>query len=318
MNVDLIGVPLDFGAGRRGVDMGPSALRYAGLRQGLEALHHRVFDLGNIEVPLAETCQPGDPHLKYLDPIVEVAQKLAAIVADSVAKGHLPLTLGGDHSMSLGAVMGAARGRRLGLIWLDAHGDFNTSQTTPSGNIHGMPLAALAGYGDERLVTLKGTEPSGATIVPSHIAIVGARDLDDAERELLEQSGVAVFSMETIDRLGMPETMRQALAVATAGTDGIYLSIDMDGVDPLYAPGVGTPVPGGLTFREAHLAVELAAETGQLVGVDVVEVNPILDIQNSTGRLAVQLALSALGKRIWYGAAPSQALPEQQLSGRGA
>jgi arginase len=181
-----------------------------------------------------------------------------------------------------------------------------------------MPLAALAGFGDQRLVRLKGSEPDGPAIVPAHIAIVGARDLDGAERELLEHSGVAVFSMEAIDRLGMPETMRRALAVATAGTDGIYLSIDMDGVDPLYAPGVGTPVPGGLTFREAHLAVELAADTGQLVALDVVEVNPILDIQNTTGRLAVQLALSALGKRIWYGAESSQALPEQQLSGRGA
>lgn len=318
MNVDLIGVPLDFGAGRRGVDMGPSALRYAGLRQGLEALGHHVYDLGNIEVPVAETCRPGDPHLKYLDPIVQVAQKLATIVAHSVEQGHFPITLGGDHSLALGAVMGAARGRRLGLIWLDAHGDFNTHETTPSGNIHGMPLAALAGYGDQRLVTLKGSEPAGPAIVPAHIAVVGARDLDEGERELLERAGVAVFSMEAIDRLGMPETMRRALAVATAGTDGIYLSVDMDGVDPLYAPGVGTPVPGGLTFREAHLAVELAADTGQLVALDVVEVNPILDIQNTTGRLAVQLALSALGKRIWYGAEPSQGLPEQQLSGRGA
>ncbi|MDQ5852469.1 MAG: arginase [Chloroflexota bacterium] len=318
MDVDLIGVPLDFGAGRRGVDMGPSALRYAGLRQGLEALDHRVHDLGNVDVPVAETCQPGDPRLKYLDPIVGVAQKLAAVVARSIDQGHVPLTLGGDHSLSLGAVMGAARGRRLGLIWLDAHGDFNTVETTHSGNIHGMPLAAIAGYGDEQLVTLKGSEPTGAKIIPSNIAIVGARDLDVGERALLERSGVAVFSMEALDRLGMPETMRRALAVATAGTDGIYLSVDMDGVDPLYAPGVGTPVPGGLTFREAHLAVELAAETGQMIALDVVEVNPILDIQNTTGRLAVQLALSALGKRIWYGSEHIHDIQNQRFSGHDA
>jgi arginase len=317
MNIDLIGVPLDFGAGRRGVDMGPSALRYAGLRQGLEALGHRVHDLGNVEVPVAETCKPGDPRLKYLDPIIDVAQKVATLVARSIDQGHLPLTLGGDHSLALGAVMGAARGRRMGLIWLDAHGDFNTFETTPSGNIHGMPLAAIAGYGDERLVTLKGSEPAGATVIPTNIAIVGARDIDGAERTLLEQSGVAVFSMEAIDRLGMPETMRRALAVATAGTDGIYLSVDMDGVDPLYAPGVGTAVPGGLTFREAHLAVELAADTGKLIALDVVEVNPILDIQNTTGRLAVQLALSALGKRIWYHTESFENAQDHSLSGRG-
>ena len=318
MEIDLIGVPLDFGAGRRGVDMGPSAVRYAGLRPGLEALDHHVHDLGNLQVPVAETCQPGDDCLKYLDPIVGVAQRLADIVAGSIAAGRVPLTIGGDHSLSLGSVMGAARGRGLGLIWIDAHGDFNTIETTPSGNIHGMPLAAIAGYGDERLITLAGTEPAGPKVAPANIAIVGARDLDPGERLLLERAGVAVFSMEAIDRLGIYETMRRAIAVVARGTDGIYLSIDLDSVDPVFAPGVGTPIPGGLTFREAHLAVEMAADTGKLAGVDVVEVNPILDIQNTTGRLAVQLALSAFGKRIWRGTEGGLDARNRRFSGHGA
>jgi arginase len=318
MEIDLIGVPLDFGAGRRGVDMGPSAMRYAGLRIGLEGLGHMVHDLGNIDVPVSETCPQGDPCLKYLDPIVDVAQRLADTIAESLRKGHVPLTLGGDHSLSLGSVMGAARGRKLGLVWLDAHGDFNTWETTPSGNIHGMPLAAIAGYGDERLVTLKGQEPVGAKVDPANIAIVGARDIDNDEHRLLEQAGVAVFSMETIDRLGMCETMQRAIAIAGRGTDGILLSLDLDGVDPLFAPGVGTPVPGGLTFREAHLAVELVAETGKLIAMDLVEVNPILDTQNATGLLAVQLALSAFGKRIWRGRVRSGGTRNARMSNHGA
>ena len=318
MNIDLIGVPLDFGAGRRGVDMGPSALRYAGLREGLEQLGHNVSDLGNISVPVAETCPEGDPRLKYLDPIVEVAQRLAAAVAGSIAVGHVPITLGGDHSLALGSVIGAAQGRKLGLIWLDAHGDFNTPETSPSGNIHGMPLAAIAGYGDERLVTLNGTQPDGAKIHPRNIAIVGARDLDPRERTLLEEAGVSVFAMEAIDRLGMWETMRRAAAVVSRGTDGIFLSLDLDGIDPLFAPGVGTPVPGGLTFREAHLAVELVEDTGKLIAMDVVEVNPILDTRNATALLAVQLTLSAFGKRIWRGTQGAFDGSDRQFSGHGA
>jgi arginase len=299
MHIDLIGVPLDFGAGRRGVDMGPSAIRYAGLRQGLESLGHHVTDHGNIAVPLAETCAEGDPKLKYLDPIVDVGQRLADRVAQSMADGHLPLVLGGDHSLSLGSVMGAARGHKLGLIWLDAHGDFNTHATTPSGNIHGMPLAAICGYGASSLVTLGGAERDGAKVDPHNIAVVGARDIDPEERKLLQSSGVAVYSMEAVDRLGIKEVMHRAIEIACRGTDGIYLSLDLDGIDPMFAPGVGTPVTGGLTFREAHLAVELLAETKRLVGMDLVEVNPILDRTNMTAELAVQLALSAWGKRIW-------------------
>jgi arginase len=318
MDIDIIGVPLDFGAGRRGVDMGPSAIRYGGLRSGLESLGHRVHDQGNLQVPVADTCVEGDGHLKYLEPIVHVCRRLADMVAASVAAGHLPLTLGGDHSISLGSVMGAARGRKLGMIWLDAHGDFNTAETTITGNIHGMPLAAIAGYGDERLVTLDGAERAGPKVAPSNVVIVGARSLDERERELLLAAGVAVFSMEAVDRLGMSETMRRALTIAGRGTDGIYLSLDLDGVDPLFAPGVGTPVPGGLTFREVHLAVESVWDTGKLAGLDLVEVNPILDIQNATGRLAVELALSACGKRIWRSGTGGLDARNQYFSGHGA
>lgn len=301
MKIDLIGVPLDFGAGRRGVDMGPSAIRYAGLRQGLESLGHEVNDTGNVFVPVNETVDAGNPRLKYLDPIVNVCRDLAERVDRSIAAGHMPVVLGGDHSLGLGSVMGAARGRKLGLLWIDAHADFNTDETTPSGNIHGMPLSALCGIGAHPLRTLNGADHDRAKINPRNVAIVGARDLDDPEKVLLRDAGVSVFSIEAIDRHGIHDVMCRAINVASRDTDGIYLSLDLDSVDPRYAPGVGTPVPGGLTFREAHLAVELAAESGRMVGIDVVEVNPILDERNTTAQLAVRLALSALGKRVWDG-----------------
>ncbi len=301
MKIDLIGVPLDFGAGRRGVDMGPSAIRYAGLCQGLEALGHQVHDTGNVPVPVNETVAEGNPRLKYLEPIVNVCRDLAARVDCSISAGHMPVVLGGDHSLGLGSVMGAARGRKLGLLWIDAHADFNTDETTPSGNIHGMPLSALCGIGTPALLTLNGVDHDRAKINPRNVAVVGARDLDDPEKVLLREAGVSVFSIEAIDRYGIHEIMTRAIRIASRDTDGIYLSLDLDSVDPRYAPGVGTPVPGGLTFREAHLAVELAAESGRMVGMDVVEVNPILDERNTTAQLAVRLALSALGKRVWDG-----------------
>ncbi|WP_420125647.1 arginase [Longimicrobium sp.] len=299
VHVDLIGVPLDFGAGRRGVDMGPSAIRYADLQLALEGLGLPVSDLGNIPVPVRESCPPGDSTLKYLEPIVEVQARLADRVAASVEQGHFPLVLGGDHSLSAGSVMGALRHRRLGLIWLDAHGDFNTDQTSLSGNIHGMPLAALCGRGAEPLVTLAGREALGPKLQPRNVAVVGVRDLDVEERTLMRAAGVNVWSMEAIDRVGIREVMRQAIEAASQGTEGIWLSLDLDVLDPTFAPGVGTPVMGGLNYREAHLAVELVAETGRLRGMDLVEVNPIMDRENATGKLAVQLAASALGKRIW-------------------
>jgi arginase len=219
-------------------------------------------------------------------------------VAASIRAGHFPLTLGGDHSLSLGSVRGAARHKTLGVIWIDAHADFNTAATTPTGNIHGMPLAALAGYGDPRLVTL-GDEHRRATLNPAHIAIVGVRQLDPGERDLLREAGVTVLGMEQIDRISLYQALARAIDAASRGTDGIYLSFDLDSLDPLHAPGVGTPVPGGLTYREAHLACEMVAETGRLMGMDLVEVNPILDERNRTAALAVELALSAVGQRVW-------------------
>jgi arginase len=281
--------------------MGPSAIRYAGLCQGLEALGHQVHDTGNVPVPVNETVAEGNPRLKYLEPIVNVCRDLAARVDCSISAGHMPVVLGGDHSLGLGSVMGAARGRKLGLLWIDAHADFNTDETTPSGNIHGMPLSALCGIGTPALLTLNGADHDRAKINPRNVAVIGARDLDDPEKVLLREAGVSVFSIEAIDRYGIHEIMTRAIRIASRDTDGIYLSLDLDSVDPRYAPGVGTPVPGGLTFREAHLAVELAAESGRMVGMDVVEVNPILDERNTTAQLAVRLALSALGKRVWDG-----------------
>ena len=302
MEVDVIGVPMDFGQGRRGVDMGPSAIRYAGLRNGIENSGHTIHESGNVRVPIPEMCRSDNPRLRNVDCVVPVAYDLMLQVADVLAEGHFPIVLGGDHSLSLGSVRGAARDKKLGLIWVDAHGDFNTHETTPSGNIHGMPLAALAGLGHEKLLNLgrpadEGNGPVG--IDPALIAIVGARDLDAAEKDNLRSRGVRVFSMHEIDSYGINTVMQQAIDITTRGTDGIYLSFDMDSVDPLYAPGVGTPVQGGLTYREAHLICEMVAETGRVVGMDVVEVNPILDERNQTAELAVELILSVLGKRVW-------------------
>lgn len=301
MDIDLIGMSIDHGAGRRGVDMGPSAIRYAGLADELTALGHAVRDRGNIELPILETCTVDEPRLRYVDCIVPACRRLMGKVLGSLRAGRFPLTLGGDHSLSLGSVRGAARGRRLGLLWIDAHGDFNTAETTPSGNIHGMVLAALCGFGDPRLVELL-PEPSAepaSVLAPENVVIVGARDLDPGERALLAESGVNVFSMHDVDRLGVARVMEQALTLALHGADGLYLSFDLDSIDPIAAPGVGTAVEGGLTYREAHLIGEMVSDSGRLVGMDLVEVNPILDLRNRTARMAIDLALSALGDRIW-------------------
>lgn len=300
MNIDLIGVPIDFGAGRRGVDMGPSAIRYAGLAASLEAIGHSVRDTGNIPVPVMESREVENARLRYLDSILHTAATLADRVADTLAMGHFPLTIGGDHSLSLGSARGATRRQTLGMIWMDAHGDFNTTETTPSGNIHGMPLAALCGLGDPRLVHLSDPPTTARYCInPANVVVIGARDLDSGERELMRQAGVTVFATEQLDRIGMYAAMSRALEIASKGTDGVYLSLDLDALDPVYAPGVGTPVPGGLTYREAHLACELVAESGMLIAMDLVEVNPILDERNRTAMMAVDLALSALGKRVW-------------------
>jgi arginase len=297
MQIDIIGVPLDLGADRRGVDMGPSAIRYAHLRQELLKIGHMVHDQGNLETPIAETCQINEPKLKYIDCIVPLARRIAGAVATSLQGGHFPLVIGGDHSLALGSIRGATKHKKLGVIWVDAHADFNTAETTPSGNIHGMPLAALCGIGDPRLVRL--WEESVPVIDPHRVAVIGARDLDEGEKQNLRGTGVLVLGLEQIDRMGMFAAMQQALAQVSQEVDGLYLSFDVDSLDPHHAPGVGTPVTGGLTYREAHLACEMVAETGKLIGMDLVEVNPILDYQNQTAALAVELAVSALGKRIW-------------------
>jgi arginase len=296
MRVAMIGAPIDFGASRRGVDMGCSAIRYAGLQSGLERLGHDVVDLGNVDVTLAELGKTVDPRLKHLGEIISASTALAEMIGKARADGRMPITLGGDHSISLGSIAGAAVGRTLGVLWIDAHGDFNTDQTSPSGNIHGMPLAASCGLGDGRLVNLA---YRGRKIDPRHVALVGVRDLDDAEKELLREQGVTVFTIQHIDRLGMDRVMADALAVVTKGTDGVLASLDLDVLDPREAPGVGTPVAGGISYREAHLIMELLAESGCMVALDVVEVNPILDRENGTAELAAALALSALGKRIF-------------------
>jgi arginase len=300
MQIDVIGVPIDLGADRRGVDMGPSAIRYAHLHKKLEELGYTLNDRGNIEVPIQEMCSITDPRLKYMDCIIPMARRLSGAVATSIQGGRFPLVLGGDHSLSAGSIRGAAKHKKLGVIWVDAHADFNTAETTPSGNIHGMPLAALCGLGDPRLVCLW-EEETAPVLDPRRVAVIGARDLDPGEKRNLREADVMVQSMEQIDRIGMVAALEKAIHRVGRDVDGIYLSLDMDALDPRHAPGVGTPVPGGLTYREAHLACEVVAETGRLIGMDLVEVNPILDVQNQTAILAVEFIRSALGSRIWGG-----------------
>ncbi len=299
MKIDIIGVPIDLGADRRGVDMGPSAIRYAHLQKKLEDLGYTVNDEGNVEVPIAEMCKITNPKLKYIDCIIPMSRRVSGAVSTSIQAGNFPLVIGGDHSLSIGSVRGAARDRKLGVIWLDAHADFNTAETTPSGNIHGMSLAILCGLGDKSLVQLW-DEPV-PVIDPKNIAIIGARDLDEGEKRNLRDAGAMVMGMEQIDRYGMVACLEKAIERVSRDVDGIYLSLDLDSLDPEHAPGVGTPVPAGLTQREAHLACEMIGETGKLLGMDIVEVNPILDIQNRTALLAADFALSALGRRIWNG-----------------
>jgi len=296
VRIRVIGAPMDLGADRRGVDIGTSAIRYADLNHRLRSLGHHVQDMGNLVVPQPESQPLGNPKLKYLDQIVRVSEELAGIVTTILQEGDFPLVLGGDHSIGLGSINGVANvHKNVGVLWIDAHADFNTDQSTPSGNIHGMILASLAGLGNSSLTNIGGGLPK---IHKETIVIVGARDLDPGEQELLRTNSIHVFTMSEIDQLGITEVMQQALAIAGQNNDGIHLSLDMDALDPTEAPGVGTPVRGGLTYREAHLAMELIADSHKLVSMDVVEVNPILDRENATALLAVELVLSALGKKI--------------------
>jgi arginase len=298
--IRIIGVPMDLGASRRGVDMGPSALRVAGLMSRIKQLGHHVEDIGNISVRQAEEMPYGEKRAKYIAEISDTCNDLGIAVQKSLDEGYLPLVLGGDHSIAAGSISGVAahfrkQKKNIGCIWLDAHSDMNTPDTSPSGNVHGMPLAAIMGYAIEELYDLFGYKPK---IEPQNVVLVGVRDLDTHERKFIKKLGVKALTMREIDERGMREVMSDALKYAMDDTDGIAVSLDMDFVDPSDAPGVGTPVRGGVTYREAHLAMEMIADSEAMVSMEIVEINPVIDEHNRTALLAVELALSGLGKKI--------------------
>ena len=298
--VHIIGVPLDLGAGRRGVDMGPSALRIAGLGERVQELGFQVTDKGDLDVPIPETQQPGDERKKYVRDIARVCSALYQSALESLAAGALPIVLGGDHSVAAGSVAASAaiarRARQLmGLIWVDAHGDMNTPASSTSGNVHGMPLAALLGSEPAELAEIGGFAPK---VTPEHTVLIGVRNLDAGEKLRVRDSRVHVFTMKDIDRAGIAAVAEQAIQLAGRGTAGLHVSFDMDVCDPSVAPGVGTAVKGGLDYREAHMVMEMIADSGMLRALDVVEVNPTLDIQNNTAALGSELILSALGMKI--------------------
>jgi arginase len=281
--VDVIGVPMDLGADRRGVDMGPSAVRYAGLNAAIERLGIQAVDRGNVAVPVAESASPDDAQAKYWPLIAAACARLADEVASAVRAGGLPLVLGGDHSIAIGTLAGVkrARGRAPGVIWVDAHGDINSPGTSPTGNVHGMPVHYALEAHD---------------IAPERLVFIGLRDVDEGERRAIRALGVRAFTMSDIDRLGMAAVIAEALAITAGGSDSLHVSFDMDGIDPSEAPGVGTPVRGGISYREAHLLMEAVAVSGALGSLEITEINPILDRGNQTAILAVELVLSALGK----------------------
>ena len=291
---------MDLGAGRRGVDMGPSAMRVAELHQRLARLSYIVEDRGNVHAVQAESREPGNPHARYLPEIAETCRRIANIVEKAAGDGRFPLVLGGDHSAAVGTVSGVSRHYRkkkqkIGLLWVDAHADMNTPDSSMTGNVHGMPLACIIGRGPRELTHIFNYAPK---VEPRNAVIVGLRNVDQLERQQVRESGVHVFTMRDVDERGLKAVMADALRFAMDGTAGFHVSLDMDSVDPGEAPGVGTPVPGGMTYREAHLAMEMAGDSGALLSMEVVEVNPVLDIANRTADLAVQLVGSALGKRI--------------------
>jgi arginase len=293
--VAVIGAPLDLGAGRRGVDMGPSAIRYAGLDQRIAELGRECLDWGNVATAVAEATEVVDEHARFLPQIMETCARVGELVERAAAEGYLPLVLGGDHSVALGTLGGLARLRGSGgVLWIDAHADLNRPETSPSGNVHGMALAAALGLAGERFADGRWPLPAAE---PARVALVGVRALDQGERELLRSLDARVYTMSDVDRLGLERAVRESLS-HVAGPGFVHVSLDMDALDPDVAPGVGTPVRGGLSYREAHLALELVAESGLADALEVVEVNPILDRENQTGRLAVELVASALGARI--------------------
>lgn len=300
-DIRIIGVPMDLGASRRGVDMGPSAVRYTDLRDRLEKLGHNVEDAGNVAVPFREDAARGAQRgARYLGAITDVCTDVAARTKAAVAAKRVPIVLGGDHSVAAGSIAGAAahlrtKNERIGVMWIDAHGDLNTPATSRSGNVHGMPLAALLGNGDKAMSSIAG---AGAAVRAGDVALVGLRDLDQPERTHIKKWGLGAFTMRALDERGVRAVLEEAIARITKDTAGIWVSFDMDVIDPAEAPGVGTAVPGGMTYREAHLAMEMLADTGKIIGLDLVEVNPVLDEHNRTAEIACELILSALGKRI--------------------
>ncbi|MCM3390312.1 arginase [Ureibacillus chungkukjangi] len=295
--ISIIGAPSDYGQQRRGVDMGPSAIRYADVSERLEALGYEVKDEGDIIVKRAVSNTQLDTNLKNLKEVVEVCTQLSDKVSEVIDQNRFPLVLGGDHSIAIGTLAGlAAHYKNLGVIWYDAHADLNTPATSPSGNIHGMPLAVSIGLGDERLVHIGGAMPK---IKPENIIIIGARSVDPGERELISEKGIKVYTMHEIDRMGMTRIIEESIAyLKERDVDGVHLSLDLDGIDPLYTPGVGTPVPGGITYRESHLAMEMLEEEGIITSAEFVEVNPILDERNKTADVAVALMGSLFGEKL--------------------
>ena len=296
----LVGVPMDLGAGRRGVDMGPSAIRIAGVSESLRKLGYVVEDDGDVGVPAPETRAPGDKTARYLEPIYHVCNRLRLRVRRALDQGDVPVVLGGDHSIAIGTVSGVSehfheKGESVGLIWVDAHGDMNTPESSPTGNIHGMPLATLLGIGHPRLVEMGGFSPK---VKKEHVCLIGIRDIDDHERKIIRESGIHAYTMRDVDERGMRAIMEEAIGFATDGTSGFHMSFDLDGMDPRDVPGTGTPVKGGINWREANLLMEMASDTAKMVSLEVTELNPILDIKNQSGEVAVDVICSAFGKRI--------------------
>ncbi len=295
--LSIIGVPMDLGQTRRGVDMGPSAIRYAGVIERIENIGYSVEDKGNIEIALAERVHSDEnTNLKNLKAVADASERLAQTVSDVITNKRFPLVLGGDHSIAIGTLAGVSRHyKNLGVIWYDAHGDLNTADTSPSGNIHGMPLAASIGIGDDALTRIGGYTPKVKT---ENIVIIGARSLDEGEKELIKEKGIKVYTMHEIDRMGMTKVMEETILYLRDKTDGVHLSLDLDGLDPHDAPGVGTPVIGGISYRESHLAMEMLAESQLITSAEFVEVNPILDERNKTATVAVALMGSLLGEKL--------------------
>ncbi|GDY01123.1 arginase [Planctomycetota bacterium] len=298
--IRLVGVPMDLGAGRRGVDMGPSAIRIAGVTQGLQQIGFTVIDDGDVGVPAPESRDPGPANARYVDAIYHVCNRLRLRVRRALELGEIPLVMGGDHSIAIGTIAGVVEHYRnqqqtIGLIWIDAHADMNTPEISPTGNIHGMPLATVLGQGHPRLVQMGGFSPK---VQKENVCLIGIRDLDAHERAVVRDSGIHAYTMRDVDERGMRAVAQEAIAFATAGTAGFHVSFDLDGMDPRFVPGTGTPVKGGINWREANLLMEMVADSNRMTSMEITELNPILDVKNQSGEVAVDVILSAFGKRI--------------------